>query len=308
MNTASDKSHEHVRRSFTIIELLVVIAIIAVLAAMLLPALGEAKRQAIRVECSGRLRQLGIATVVYTDENEGWFFVMRNGIRPNAAPSYNSYTSPPFPKDVLDLFAADIRYCPALEPYCGEDQSPNLSPRRVYDGENHMEWGYYHPTGDDEFIRRIFTDENRRNPYASSYIRPNEMFDFYRPFREDNWSSVADGFTKNFYHTYDNQPLMADFITNTVMSHVRGGSPKTKVPLPGDGWYFRHPGDIGYPKPEGANSVWADGHVQWNTYTRISHYNTTIMSGGAEEGFGHQVPHAADTEKFWVKNSKRTHK
>ena len=57
---------------FTLIELLVVIAIIAILAAMLLPALGNARKRGLRSSCQSQLKQLGAIMIQYADDNSGW--------------------------------------------------------------------------------------------------------------------------------------------------------------------------------------------------------------------------------------------
>lgn len=130
-------SWNHPKAAFTLIEVLVVIAIIAILAALLLPALSLAKAKGQRVSCMNNLRQLGVACQVYTADNDGrlvenWPYAIDQSFETNSWMHGNMRISFQATNQALLRFGKLFPYANNVNTYhCPSDRSTANSAMRV---------------------------------------------------------------------------------------------------------------------------------------------------------------------------------
>jgi len=115
------------RRAFTLIELLVVIAIIAILAAMLLPALSSAKEKGMRIQCASQLKQIGAGFTLFNGDNVDMFPPAAYGTPENNQLAWDSwihtYIANKVPDTDLTTGLTPIPECPGVEK-CPADRIP----------------------------------------------------------------------------------------------------------------------------------------------------------------------------------------
>ena len=171
------------RAAFTLVELLVVIAIIGILAALLLHALAKAKETGKRIECVNNMRQLGLAVIMYTDDNDGKLPPRTLGKPPEFYPRWphrllsmiNVAPGSPGGRTNVEyrILTCPTDRTPATSQDEGTERYPaDGSPRSfIYNGWN--DWYLKHFNGAANWRNRAATNENAAVP-ESDIPEPSE--------------------------------------------------------------------------------------------------------------------------------------
>ncbi|HOX59993.1 MAG TPA: prepilin-type N-terminal cleavage/methylation domain-containing protein [Candidatus Paceibacterota bacterium] len=240
---------------FTLIELLVVIAIIAILAALLLPALAKAKDKAVKIQCTSNLKQWGVAVTMYAGDNREHF---------PANPTTDGASG-----FAWMAMALNTNFYPA---YLYQNRRGTTTVRRAKQDV------IYCPT--DEWHRAVESEADRVNLIGYQYLPGRDN----HPVAWPDYNSDGLGewvYRKKLGGPYRKAPVMIDKIQGTGRApnltwFGSTGVTSTSFPFAN----HRNTGGISV----GGNFLYEDGSVLWRKFS-LTGYRTTIDVGSAAGGW-----------------------
>jgi prepilin-type processing-associated H-X9-DG protein/prepilin-type N-terminal cleavage/methylation domain-containing protein len=255
-------------KAFTLVELLVVIGIIAILIAMLLPALNKARKQANEVACASNLRQMGLALVMYIDDTAYYpgcrWTGGANNPPNNSVGSYNVWA--PRLRRYMggQQGVQNVFYCPA-EDSSFQWNNGNMALPTHPAVENDTGFGY-------KVGEPLLVEANQKFSYGYNDWGAWDYHNTETPLSSQPTPFHQRGFGADLWDTVQADPtavaseLKASLVRHASQVIVIGDN---NAPVVGGGYNMNLDPDNPAEAPGvihrgGANLLYADGHVEWH--------------------------------------------